>query len=316
MGRPASATRSDRLIELARAQIGGTGEWSLATDREWLDRMFSEPGVTARLWEGPGGELRGAASIRVDDRTGSPVTVTSLLRPGSEDVWIGQSAWIEAVLGSTGPSVDLKIVTEAMTDAEVGRWRALSFDLVFEEIAMERDLAGAVASAPWPPGATVLDWSPETAVASFAVYEAAFQDRPGFPAWTRSEWLERLTAGDDFLAAASCCALVDDVPAGFVVCDRGWVDQVGVVPGYRRRGLASALVTEALARMRSLGFPSARLRVNANNPAALAAWVSLGWREVGRRGRFERMANERPDPTSSVWLTRTAVPGDVELDPK
>ena len=85
---------------------------------------------------------------------------------------------------------------------------------------------------------------------------------------------------------------MDGVPAGFVVCSKGWIDQVGVVPARRRLGLAGALVTEAAARMRAAGTPVARLHVNTNNRGALAAWRALGWREVGRRGRFER----RPAP--------------------
>jgi ribosomal protein S18 acetylase RimI-like enzyme len=53
-------------------------------------------------------------------------------------------------------------------------------------------------------------------------------------------------------------------------------------------GLTSALVTEAVARMRIGGSTVARLHVNTNNAGALAAWPGLGWRVVGRRGRFER----------------------------
>ena len=63
---------------------------------------------------------------------------------------------------------------------------------------------------------------------------------------------------------------------------------------HRRLGLASALVTEAGARMHRLGTGVARLHVNANNSRALAAWRRLGWRESGRRGRFERAVTAHP----------------------
>ena len=96
----------------------------------------------------------------------------------------------------------------------------------------------------------------------------------------------------DFLPEVSLCVLMDGLPVGFVVSSKGWIDQVGVVPARRRLGLASALVTEAATRMRAAGTPFARLHVNTNNAGALAAWRALGWRPVGRRGRFER----RPHP--------------------
>jgi ribosomal protein S18 acetylase RimI-like enzyme len=99
----------------------------------------------------------------------------------------------------------------------------------------------------------------------------------------------RLTGDDDFLPEASLCVAVDGAPAGFVVAEAGHIDQVGVVPARRRLGLASALVLESTARMRARGIPLARLHVNVNNPPALAAWHKLGWRIVGRRGRFVRI---------------------------
>jgi len=71
------------------------------------------------------------------------------------------------------------------------------------------------------------------------------------------------------------------------------VGQVGVAPAFRRRGLASALVTEALARLRARGYDTVFLHVNTNNPGALATWRSLGFQPAGRRGRFERIAVPR-----------------------
>ncbi len=73
-----------------------------------------------------------------------------------------------------------------------------------------------------------------------------------------------------------------------MISGAGWIGQVGVVPGQRRTGLATALVTEARARMRAMGIGVAYLHVNRNNAAGQATWGRLGWRECGRRGRFER----------------------------
>ena len=118
---------------------------------------------------------------------------------------------------------------------------------------------------------------------------AACREGPGFPGWSRAEWIRRLTGDDDFLPEASLCVAVDGEPAGFVVAGAGHIDQVGVVSARRRLGLASALVLESTARMRAQGARLARLHVNVNNPGALAAWRQLGWRIVGRRGRFVRV---------------------------
>jgi mycothiol synthase len=163
---------------------------------------------------------------------------------------------------------------------------------------MDRDLENANAAPSWPALTAVLEWSSATADMSFEVYEAAFGNRPGFPGWTRSEWIGRLTGDPDFLPESSVVVLRAGAPAGFVVCSNGWINQVGVAPGHRRRGLASALAGEAARRMRALGFGVARLHVNTNNPAALATWRKLGFRESGRRGHFERGARAGEQRTS------------------
>ena len=292
---PHAATSADGLIELARAQIGGAGDWSLATDRAWLNRMYVARGTRATTWVQQNGELAAAAAVCPPELAGGSIVVTTLIRPGSEDVWPEQWAWIEAAIRDASaairPTPSVQVVSEALSDAEVARWRSAGYELVFEEIAMEREITSDPGAPRWPPGTRLLEWDADAETASFLVYEAAFRDRPGFPGWTQAEWVDRMASGDDFLAGASLCALLDGSPACFVVCHRGWISQVGVIPSRRRIGLASALLTEAAARMRALGLRSVRLHVNANNPGALAAWDSLGWQSVGRRGRFERMAS-------------------------
>jgi mycothiol synthase len=287
-----AATELPRILAVAQAQRPDPAGWSLAVNVEWLERSYFGPGVSRSLEAPPSGELGGCASVRIagSDETGV-VTVTSMLRPGWEHIWTVQLAWIEAQLEGTASST-VRVVSECLSDAEVFRWAAAGYDLVFEEVAMERDLSDANAAppTPWTQGTTIVDWGNAAAEESFAVYGAAFRERPGFPGWSRSEWIERLTGGDGFMSQASLCVLRDGVPAGFVVCSTGWIDQVGVAPAHRRLGLASALVTEAIARMRAQGIGVARLHVNTNNPGALATWRRLGWHQSGRRGRFERAA--------------------------
>jgi len=280
-----------RILDLARAQLPDPTGWSLVVDPRWLERLYFGPGVARLAQVLPTGDLGGSAAVSVSGSDGdAEVTVASMLRPGFEDLWTTQHAWIERQVADRGATTAVRVVSECLTGAEKRRWAAAGFDLVFEELAMARDLPDEKDSPDvrWPNGSTVLEWSVAAAGASFEVYGAAFSDRPGFPGWSRSEWIERLTGDADFVPEASLCVLLDGAPAGFVVCSRGWIDQVGVVPAHRRVGLASALVTEASRRMRATGIRVVHLHVNANNPEARATWQRLGWREAGRRGRFER----------------------------
>jgi mycothiol synthase len=278
------------LIELARAQLGEPGDWSLAVDAGWLQRSYFAAGVTARFWEHPAGKLIGSAAVAAPPSRGqSRATVVSMLRLDSEDLWGEQHGWIEAQLREASASTTT-VMSESLTGAELRRWTDVGFRIVFEELVMERDLAMEPIPSPprWPVGAQVLEWGPAAADAGYRAYFEAFRDRPGFPGWSRSEWIDELTGGADFLASASMCVLMNGVPAGFVVCTAGWIDQLGVAPSYRRIGIASALAGEAVERMRHDGVRLVRLHVNVNNPDAISAWRALGWREAGRRGRLER----------------------------
>ncbi len=278
----------NRILALARSQRPDPDAWSLTVDRGWLESSFFGPGVARLLQPAPDGELRACASVRSPgkDDPRHPATVTAMLRPGWEHLWPEQLAWIQDQVASA--SAGVQVVSENLTNAEAGRWDDSGFDLVFEELAMERSLAGELSPARWPPGTALLQWDATTASLSFAVYEAAFRSRPGFPGLSESEWIDRQTHNAMFLTDASFCAVLDGTPIGFVISGTGWIGQVGVDPAYRRLGLATALVTEALARMRALGLGVAHLHVNRNNPAGQATWRQLGFHDCGRRGRFER----------------------------
>lgn len=85
---------------------------------------------------------------------------------------------------------------------------------------------------------------------------------------------------------AKCGAQV----AGYVgmhrVLDEGYIANVAVDEGFRRRGVATALLKRlfAFARREKLGFVT--LEVRESNEAAVAFYRKLGFGEVGRRKNF------------------------------
>jgi ribosomal protein S18 acetylase RimI-like enzyme len=121
----------------------------------------------------------------------------------------------------------------------------------------------------------------------FAAYQAAFADRPGFPGWTQQEWVSWTTEDPDFRAGLSMLAADQSGgPAGFVTVGENWIVQTGVVPGWRRRGLGTALVRAAMAGLRAAGDESCWLTVATNNPGAIALYDRLGFELAGCRARY------------------------------
>jgi ribosomal protein S18 acetylase RimI-like enzyme len=132
-------------------------------------------------------------------------------------------------------------------------------------------------------------WSGETAERFFAVYQAAFRERPGYPGWTAAEWIADNDDDPDFRADWSVLATLPGMgDVGFVTAAAGWIVQVGVVPVARGRGLAAALIGVALGRMAAGGATEAWLNVNVDNPSAAGLYRRLGFAPAGRRARFER----------------------------
>jgi ribosomal protein S18 acetylase RimI-like enzyme len=88
--------------------------------------------------------------------------------------------------------------------------------------------------------------------------------------------------------------VADGKCVGFITCDvsadRGWIDQVGVAPDERRRGLARNLILSAMYQFRAEGLQEASLHVNINNPGAAALYHRLGFVCRLQRARYQKEA--------------------------
>ena len=138
-----------------------------------------------------------------------------------------------------------------------------------------------------PAGLALSSWDQAGPARFFAVYEASFRDRPGYPGWSQDRWVDWISDDDDFRAAWALLATVDGTDAGFIVADAGgWIIQVGVIPTARGRDIGAALVAEAVRLMRAGGQTVITLNVNVDNPHAAALYRRLGFAQAGRRARY------------------------------
>ena len=197
-----------------------------------------------------------------------------------------------------------RVTCEDITADEMDRYAAQGYTLVFAEEVMLRDLAADLPNIPIPPTVTLEAWQPDTAPDFFAVYEAAFRERPGFPGWPAEQWIRWIADDPTFRPDLSWLAREggeggeDGVPVAFIASaedededapgQRGYIIQVGVRPDRRRQGFGKLLVAHALDAWRREGRASALLHVNVNNPGAIRLYQDLGFIIVRRRGAFQR----------------------------
>ena len=85
-------------------------------------------------------------------------------------------------------------------------------------------------------------------------------------------------------------ALDGETVAGYVgsqtVLDEADIMNVAVAPGYRRRGIARALLERLQSLLAAQGVHSLTLEVRVSNDAAIALYTSLGYVQVGRRPNY------------------------------
>jgi hypothetical protein len=113
------------------------------------------------------------------------------------------------------------ITCEDVTDEIVAAYARQGYDLTFAEDVCRYDLSDFAEASPLaelPIAVAYLEWTPERARDFFAVYAAAFRERPGFPGWSEAEWV-RWTADDPtFRPDLSVLAVIEDQAVGFITC--------------------------------------------------------------------------------------------------
>ena len=191
------------------------------------------------------------------------------------------------------------ITSEDLTDEVVAAYAQQGYALTFAEDVMRYDLSDPSRPLPHmdlPFAVTYLEWTPERASEFFAVYEASFRERPGFPGWSETEWTQWTVGDPTFRPDLSLLAVFEGRAVGFLTsadyedeqAQYGFVIQVGVHPAWRGQKLGAALISRTLHHWRNAGKAALILDVNVNNAVAKHLYLQLGFQVVRRRGKFSR----------------------------
>ncbi|MCS7166647.1 MAG: N-acetyltransferase [Gemmatales bacterium] len=164
--------------------------------------------------------------------------------------------------------------------------------VIFKRFRMERSLRSLSATPELPPGYFWVPWDSSVASHHAEVHYRAFcreLDAQLFPSFSDyfgcRALIENISSSPYFLpqatwliaCATECCA---SVQCSSFVPGQGTIQNVGVVPEHRGKGLGRALVLQALHSFRQLGLERAVLEVTAENTPALELYRSLGFRTV------------------------------------
>lgn len=127
-----------------------------------------------------------------------------------------------------------------------------------------------------------------------AAKEEAFTDHWGNVPEAFEDWRERRAARPDHDPELSFAAVAGDTIAGVAECSLryggGWVNALGVRPGWRRRGLGEALLRHSLCEFAARGLELVQLGVDPANPTGA---TSL-YEKVGMHVKLEFVVYEKP----------------------
>ncbi len=74
---------------------------------------------------------------------------------------------------------------------------------------------------------------------------------------------------------------------------KGWINRLAVLPAYRRRGVAAALVTACDTAIRAAGIDIVAALVETDNPASAALFRKLGYSDAIQVHYFRRLSHPK-----------------------
>ena len=132
------------------------------------------------------------------------------------------------------------------------------------------------------PAVTIRRMSASDLPAALSVLE----ESPEASIWSRESLREAATQG--FAWAADLEGRVAGILIGRVAADEFEILNLAVAKAWRRRGVATKLVSAALESARNAGARQAYLEVRASNGGGIALYEQVGVRACGRRANYYR----------------------------
>ncbi|MGE5286101.1 MAG: GNAT family N-acetyltransferase [Micromonosporaceae bacterium] len=288
--RPLTTSDVPALVALYADALVVDGGQPFAGDEPLLRRWYVDE-IEQSLAAFHGDPLVGACARRhAGTRDGPRSVIVGQVAPDQRGRGVG-TRLLDFALGGADAAMPVRVETESLTVAADALYRSRGLRRVFAEDVMSLALAGGLPSAAVTRDVVFTEWSARAAPRFFAVYDAAFRARPGFPGWPAERWIEWISDDDDFRADWTLLASAGGVDVGFVAgATGGWIVQVGVLPAARRQAVATTLIVEVLRRMLAAGETRAVLNVNVDNPSAIGVYQRLGFDRTGRRARYETTA--------------------------
>lgn len=162
---------------------------------------------------------------------------------------------------------------------EMDFYLAKGFITKQNHLVMKRDLTKHIPHFPLPNNIDVINWKMETNEEQVKYLRAEAEGDPFGICWSLNhlKWTKSGAEWDTFTAFDGN-KVVGSVMTWGLGDKRSATENIFVLPDYRRKGIAKAIITEALLFLKENGKTEATLGVFGDNKNAIALYHSLGYR--------------------------------------
>ena len=255
------------------------------------------------------------ANLYLEQRQYAKFFISVLVRPGYSDQCPGDylfelgESWAREQMAQAEPGVRVTLNAWAPSDNQdsLERYARMGLTEVRRYWTMEIQMDEAPEAPAWPEGVELRPFVPERdAYAVFKMIDTAFNDHWGHVSGTFEEWRHRKIERADFDPSLWFVAYEGDQAAGGSLCSAngsGWVETLGVLRPWRRKGLGLALLLQSFGEFYRRGQQRVLLGVDSQN---LTGAVRL-YQRAGMHIKRENISYEK-ELRAGVELSTQALP--------
>ncbi|WOD38865.1 GNAT family N-acetyltransferase [Nodosilinea sp. E11] len=280
------------------------------------------PGGThqRQLWETPKGELVGLVALWLDNLTDAPTDVLEsrvgiLVHPDWRGAHLEAEllSWAEQQVREQAQAAQRPAQLCAGARADAPYYRAIyetaGYEMIRQFHTMARSLADPIPQPRLPSGFTSRPTHANEAAAWVEMFNESFVDHWHFTPMTLDRRQFRLTyptyqpefdwvvVAPDCTLAGFCGGAIDHEENTLTNRKEGWINILGTRRGYRRQGLARAMLLQGLHQLHRAGMETALLGVDSQNPnQAMGLYESAGFSVKKTHLTYQKILAEATGP--------------------
>ena len=279
------------LMNTIDAEHGAEAGWTGGELRSFFKAWLRDPATDSRLVMTPDGVLAAVGIVSPPPDGGQRADMFGGVHPDHQGRGLGRElfAWqyerVRRLHTDTAPDAPWHVETGASVDdqAAIRLFERLGFGPVRYFFEMIAPLDSQRDEMTLPDGLVAVPYTPELAKPLYEAHMEAFSDHWGFQRRPFAKWVIRTVESEEFRPDLTRIAFDGDEIAGYVLAynnveGREYIGQVGTRRPWRKRGLASSLISASLAAAVADGKSTASLGVDADSPTgAVGVYERLGF---------------------------------------